>query len=65
MSTPDPHQTQDQYRVFPTAEGFGSGATDLDVSANPLLADTGFRWPIGGPRGKTAPVLANDLFRAP
>lgn len=50
--------------VFPTADGFGSGATDLDVSANPLLADTGFRWPIGGPRGKTAPVLANDLFRA-
>lgn len=50
--------------VFPTAEGFGSGATDLDVSANPLLADTGFRWPIGGLRGKTAPVLANDLFRA-
>lgn len=50
--------------VFPTAEGFGSGATNLDVSANPLLADTGFRWPIGGPRGKTAPVLANDLFRA-
>ena len=50
--------------VFPTADGFGSGATDVDVSANPLLADTGFRWPVGGPRGKTAPVLANDLFRA-
>lgn len=50
--------------VFPTAEGFGSGATELDVSENPLLEDTGIRWPFGGPGGEAKPVLANDLFRA-
>lgn len=50
--------------VFPTAGGFGSGATDLDVNDNPMLADTGIEWPWGGPDGPLAPVLANDLFRA-
>lgn len=50
--------------VFPTDAGFGSGATELDVSQNPLLADTGIRWPYGSPDGELRPVLANDLFRA-
>ena len=48
--------------VFPTTDGFGSG--DLDVSSNPMLLDTGIKWPIGGVDGKMATVLANDLFRA-
>lgn len=50
--------------VFPTEEGFGSGATDLNVDDNPLLADTGIRWPTGSLGGKPKRVLANDLFRA-
>lgn len=50
--------------VFPTDAGFGSGVTDLDVSQNPLLADTGIRWPYGSPDGELRPVMANDLFRA-
>ncbi len=53
-----------QMGVFPTVEGFGSDAS-FDTENNPLLADTGLRWPIGGPGSRTtAPVLANDLFRA-
>lgn len=50
--------------VFATEAGFGSGATDLDVADNPLLADTGIKWPYGSLDGKTKRVLANDLFRA-
>lgn len=50
--------------VFPTEGGFGSGDTDVDVQDNPLLADTGYTWPNGGPDGKPKRVLANDLFRA-
>lgn len=41
--------------VFSTREGFGSNAT-LDVSDNPMLAETTFQ--ISG-----QPALANDLFR--
>jgi hypothetical protein len=48
--------------VFPTTDGFGT--SDLDVEDNPLLADTGFMWPVGGIDGELKPVLANDLFRA-
>jgi hypothetical protein len=49
--------------VFPTVDGFGT--SDLDVSNNPLLEDTGLRWSVGGVDGeRTIPVLANDLFRA-
>ncbi len=49
--------------VFPTDEGFGQG--DFDPAANPLLEDTGLKWPVGGPNGtKKSRVLANDLFRA-
>jgi len=49
--------------VFPTDDGFGSG--DFDPAANPLLADTGLQWPVGGPDGTTMKtVYANDLFRA-
>jgi hypothetical protein len=50
--------------VFSTLAGFGSGDTALDVSNNPLLADTGIMWPMGSPDGPLRPVLANDLFRA-
>lgn len=50
--------------VFATEAGFGSGATDIDVSDNPLMADTGLHWPAGSPNGPMKRVLANDLFRA-
>lgn len=50
--------------VFATESGFGSGATDLDVTNNPLLAETGLMWPSGSPDGPMKRVLANDLFRA-
>lgn len=49
--------------VFPTSAGFGSDEK-FDPSTNPLLADTGLRWPYGSPDGEPRPVLANDLFRA-
>lgn len=52
-----------QMGVFPTAEGFGSNE-NFDSGGNPLLVDTGIKWPVGGPDGPLAPVLANDLFRA-
>lgn len=48
--------------VFPTDAGFGS--SEFDVAGNPLMADTGIRWPYGSPTGELRPVLANDLFRA-
>ena len=49
--------------VFSTVDGFGT--SDLDVSNNPLLEDTGIEWALGGLDGETMiPVLANDLFRA-
>lgn len=47
--------------VYATEAGFGSGATELDVSDNPMLADTGIRWMYNGQEKR---VLANDLFRA-
>lgn len=50
--------------VFATEAGFGSGATDLNVEDNPMLADTGIEWPFGAPDGPLKRVLANDLFRA-
>lgn len=50
--------------VFATEAGFGSGATELNVDDNPLLADTGLTWPYGSPDGPPKRVLANDLFRA-
>lgn len=50
--------------VFATEAGFGSGASEINTSDNPLLADTGLRWPYGGPAGEPKRVLANDLFRA-
>jgi len=48
--------------VFATEAGFGS--SDLDVSDNPLLADTGLEWGYGTPDGPKKRVLFNDLFRA-
>jgi len=50
--------------VFSTVGGFGSGATDLNVEDNPMLAETGIEWPVGSLDGEMRPVLANDLFRA-
>ena len=50
--------------VFATEAGFGSGATELNVNDNPLLADTGFEWGFGSIDGQKKRVLANDLFRA-
>jgi hypothetical protein len=38
--------------VFPTTAGFGSGATDVDVVGNPLMADTGITWPYGSLDGE-------------
>jgi hypothetical protein len=48
--------------VFPTDDGFGSG--DFDPASNPLLEDTGIKWPSGSLFGPRKRVLANDLFRA-
>src|SRR5690606_20422310 len=50
--------------VYPTDDGYGPGATDLDASDNPLLVDTGIEWAYGSPTGETRRVTANDLFRA-
>jgi hypothetical protein len=50
--------------VFPTKDGFGNETTEADVIDNPLLEDTGLRWPTGSLTGETQPVTANDLFRA-
>lgn len=51
--------------VYPTEDGYGSGATELDTTDNPLLVDTGLRWSFGE-RGSAdlRRVTANDLFRA-
>jgi hypothetical protein len=49
--------------VFPTESGFGSGDTDIVVSDNPLLGDSGLKWPYGGPDGPLKRVLWNDVFR--
>lgn len=43
-------------------QSYGSSATDLDVSDNPMLAETGLTWKDQD--GNEHPVLANDLFRA-
>lgn len=51
-----------QMGVFPTSDGFGT--SDLDVNGNPLLEDTGIKWPSGSLDGPLKPVTANDLFRA-
>jgi hypothetical protein len=49
--------------VFPTESGFGSGDTELVVSDNPLLGDSGLKWPYGSPDGPLRRVLWNDVFR--
>jgi GNAT superfamily N-acetyltransferase len=55
-------RSNQQMGVFPTTDGFGS--SEVDVSKNPLLAETGIKWPVGGVDGPLRTVLANDLFRA-
>jgi hypothetical protein len=52
-----------QMGIFPTNEGYGSDS-DFKPENNPMLADTGIKWPSGGIDGPLKPVLANDLFRA-
>jgi hypothetical protein len=52
-----------QMGVFPTTDGFGTSA-EFNPENNPLFADTGLQWPVGGVDGELKPVLANDLFRA-
>ena len=49
---------------FATEAGFGTGNEGLDVSDNPMLADTGLEWGFGSIDGQKKRVLANDLFRA-
>jgi hypothetical protein len=49
--------------VFPTDSGFGT-KEDFNPDSNPMLAETGLRWPFGGPNGELRTVYANDLFRA-
>lgn len=48
---------------FATEAGFGTGNEGLDVSDNPMLADTGLTWGWGSVDGPQKRVLANDLFR--
>ncbi|NBX48485.1 hypothetical protein EBT25_00740 [bacterium] len=49
--------------VYGTYDGFGTeGITAGAVDDNPLLQDTGLRWP--DQNGEMHPVTANDLFRA-
>jgi hypothetical protein len=49
--------------VYSTAAGFGTDTT-FSPDENPLLADTGLKWPSGSPDGPLETVYANDLFRA-
>lgn len=49
--------------VFPTDSGFGT-KEDFNPDSNPMLAETGLRWPFGGHNGELRTVYANDLFRA-
>lgn len=44
--------------VFATEAGYGSSATDIDVSDNPLLQDTGIEWGYGAPNGPKKRVTA-------
>lgn len=48
--------------VYSTVAGYGSDGGVFDVERNPMLADTGLKWPDQS--GILRPVLANDLFRA-
>jgi hypothetical protein len=49
--------------VYGTYDGYGTdGITGAAVDDNPMLADTGLRWPDQS--GVLRPVAANDLFRA-
>ena len=49
--------------VYGTYDGYGTaGITDTELENNPLLEDTGLRWP--DQNGVERMVTANDLFRA-
>jgi hypothetical protein len=49
--------------VFSTAAGYGPD-DDFNILDNPMLRDTGMKWPFGSPNGPKETVYANDLFRA-
>lgn len=49
--------------VYGTYDGYGTeGITGAAIEDNPMLEDTGLRWPDQA--GVERPVVANDLFRA-
>jgi hypothetical protein len=49
--------------VYGTYDGYGTeGITGAAIENNPMLRDTGLRWP--DQEGVTHPVTVNDLFRA-
>jgi len=49
--------------VYGTYDGYGTeGVTGAMIENNPMLEDTGLRWP--DQKGVMHPVTANDLFRA-
>jgi hypothetical protein len=49
--------------VYSTAAGYGPD-DDFNILDNPMLRDTGMKWPLGSPNGPKETVYANDLFRA-
>jgi hypothetical protein len=49
--------------VYSTAAGYGPD-DDFNILDNPMLRDTGMKWPFGSPNGPKETVYANDLFRA-
>jgi Large polyvalent protein associated domain 38/ADP-Ribosyltransferase in polyvalent proteins len=52
-----------QMAVYGTYDGYGTeGITDSELANNPMLQDTGLRWP--DQNGIERMVNANDLFRA-
>lgn len=51
--------------VYSTQAGYGNEPiTDQQRANNPMLEDTGLRWPSGSLKGGEQPVLLNDVFRA-
>jgi len=51
--------------VYSTQAGYGNEPiTDQQRANNPMLEDTGLRWPSGSLKGEEQPVLLNDVFRA-
>jgi hypothetical protein len=56
-------RTNKRMAVYGTYDGYGTeGITGAAIENNPMLQDTGLRWP--DQEGVTHPVTVNDLFRA-